>query len=83
MLGLLAVVAVRGSRTAARHYGTLLSTAFDLHRFQMVEALRLPLPTNAEEEDRQNNKLREFLKDGERSLIRSGSTTSLDRWARH
>lgn len=62
--GLLAVVAVRGSRTAARHYGTLLSTAFDLHRFQMVEALRLPLPPNAEEEARQNETLRKFFKDG-------------------
>jgi len=66
VLGLLAVVAVRGSRTAARHYGTLLSTAFDLHRFQMVEALRLPLPTNAGEEDRQNKKLREFFREGEK-----------------
>lgn len=65
VLGLLAVVAVRGSRTAARHYGTLLSTAFDLHRFQMVEALRLPLPTNAKEEEWQNKKLDKFFKDGD------------------
>lgn len=65
VLGLLAVVAVRGSRTAARHFGTLLSTAFDLHRFQMVEALRLPLPTNAEAEAQQNEKLRKFFRDGD------------------
>jgi hypothetical protein len=61
-LGILAVVAVRGSRTAARHYGTLLSTAFDLHRFQMVEALRLPLPKSAKDEALQNKTLREFFK---------------------
>lgn len=65
VLGILAVVAVRGSRTAARHFGTLLSTAFDLHRFQMVEALRLPLPPHAKSEAQQNKTLRKFFRYGD------------------
>lgn len=64
LLALLAVVAARGSRTAARHYGTLLCTAFDLHRFQMIEALRLPLPSDAQKEAGQNKRLHEFFRDG-------------------
>jgi hypothetical protein len=58
----------RGATTAAIHYGQLLITAFDLHRFDMISALRLPLPDNGESEYASNKRLVDFLLVDDREL---------------
>lgn len=59
----LAWLAYQGAVRAARDHGELLATAFDLHRFDMIEHLRYPLPMNAREELRFNRALSRFLAD--------------------
>lgn len=51
----------RGATTAAKHYGQLLITAFDLHRFDMLTAMHLPLPENGDREYESNKRLVELL----------------------
>ena len=46
----LAWLSYRGSIAAALVYGQTLEVAFDLHRFDLLKALQLPLPSTAAEE---------------------------------
>lgn len=59
--GCLAVVSYRGAIRAASYQGELLATAFDLHRFDLLAALHLPLPRTPIEEHRDNRELSSFL----------------------
>jgi hypothetical protein len=60
----LAWLAYRGTVTAALAYNEALRVAFDLHRFDLLTALHLPLPKSREEEKAQNDDLRAFLLQG-------------------
>lgn len=62
-LGVLAVLTYRGSRIAADRYGMLLATAYDLHRFEMVQTLRRPLPVDPQLEREANEQLTALLQD--------------------
>lgn len=57
----LAWLAYRGTVTAALAYGEALRMAFDLHRFDLLNALHLPLPQTRSEEKEQNAGLSAFL----------------------
>ena len=59
----LAIVAVAyGAMVqAAGVYGDLLRAAFDLHRFALYEALRLPVPSGPEGEEAHGQRLSEYL----------------------
>ncbi|MGW1794569.1 hypothetical protein ACWCQN_00870 [Streptomyces sp. NPDC001984] len=48
---LLAAVAYKGAVTAAQAYSGLMHIVFDLHRFDLLEALHLPLPDRHREKD--------------------------------
>jgi hypothetical protein len=61
VLAVLAGLAYRGARIAAARYGTLLATAYDLHRFDLVRGLRLPLPADVKSERTDNERLSERL----------------------
>jgi hypothetical protein len=63
VLAALGGVTYRGARAAARRYGTLLATAYDLHRFDMLAALRLKLPEDVQEEMAGNKWLTTVLAD--------------------
>ncbi len=56
-------VAYRAAVRAAIAYGRQLEIAFDLHRFDMLRALNLPLPDEPVEERRRNKELSDFIKD--------------------
>lgn len=56
-----AAIAYRGARRAAGSHAVLLHTAFDLHRFDMLNALRRTLPLTPEQELSDNQALTEFL----------------------
>jgi hypothetical protein len=45
----------------AKRYGDLVEAAYDLHRFDLYEQLRWPLPTNPREERRQGERLTRYL----------------------
>nr|WP_067293731.1 hypothetical protein [Marinobacterium profundum] len=60
-LSLLALGAYLSACLAAKSYGVLLATAFDLHRFDMLRAMRLPLPQNESEEKTTGQALSAFL----------------------
>ncbi|WP_257004918.1 hypothetical protein [Streptomyces sp. Tue6028] len=47
----LVAVAYKGAVTAAQAYAGLMHAAYDLHRFDLLEALHYPLPTREDEED--------------------------------
>ncbi|WP_182903258.1 hypothetical protein [Microbispora sp. H10830] len=47
---------------AAVGYGYLLEVAFDLHRFDLLRAMRQPLPATLEEERELNTRLSDFLR---------------------
>ena len=51
------------------HYGDLLRTALDLHRFQMLRAFRLRLPSSNEYEIKLWHRLRRALAQGEREHV--------------
>jgi hypothetical protein len=53
----LVVVSYVGAVSAAVAYGEAVRSAFDLHRFDLLAALHLPLPKNAEQEYAQNQQL--------------------------
>jgi hypothetical protein len=57
----LAWLAYRGTVGAALAYGEGLRMAFDLHRFDLLRALHLPLPATRAEEIEQNSDLSAFL----------------------
>ncbi len=58
---LLAWLAWRGAVIQARSYGQRIRTAIDLHRFEVLEALRLPLPQTPQEERALWGKLEAWL----------------------
>ncbi|MDN3024470.1 hypothetical protein [Streptomyces sp. S.PB5] len=47
----LAAVAYKGAVTAAQAYSGLMHVAYDLHRFDLLEALHLPLPPDSDVEE--------------------------------
>lgn len=59
--GAAAVLAYRGAVQTARDHARLLSTAIDLHRFDMLDALHLKLPANPVDESVLNRRLSAFL----------------------
>jgi hypothetical protein len=59
-LGML-VVAYWAMVQAAGVYGDLLRAAFDLHRFALYEALRLPAPAGPDHEEADGQQLSEYL----------------------
>ncbi len=61
----LAWLSYRAAVAAALAYGEGIATAFDLHRFDLLRALRLPLPPDRDCERRANARLSEFLVHGE------------------
>jgi hypothetical protein len=58
---LMSALAYRGAVATARGHGTLLATAFDLHRFDMLQALHYELPLTPDCELALNKKLSDFL----------------------
>ncbi len=48
--GLLCFAAYQGAVAQARSYGQQIRTAIDLHRFELLKALHLPLPATPQEE---------------------------------
>jgi hypothetical protein len=58
-----AVIAYRGAKRAAALYADLLCTAYDLHRFAMLEAMHRALPDDPKCELLLNKELSEFLVD--------------------
>jgi len=67
---LLAVAAYRGSLRTARAHGRLLATAVDLHRFDMIAALRYPLHTDVADERALNLAISDFLRGGDAATER-------------
>jgi hypothetical protein len=57
----LALVSYQAAVRAAANYGQALFVAFDLHRFDMLEALHYPLPTNLKDELDFNERLTRFF----------------------
>jgi hypothetical protein len=68
LLAVLLVVVSRLSYLAAVHaavaYGQYVEAAFDLHRFDLLGALHLPLPADREAELRANDALGDLLRQG-------------------
>jgi hypothetical protein len=58
---LVAVLCYRAALSAAAAYGEAVEAAFDLHRFDLLKALHLPLPANLVEERAANERLSAFL----------------------
>jgi hypothetical protein len=54
----------RAAHQAARAYGGLFRSAFDLHRFAVYEAMRWPLPDSPPAEKTQGGRLMLYLLDG-------------------
>ena len=63
-------LAYAGAIATAREHGSLLSTAYDLYRFDMLAGLRLALPQSPEEERSTNEQLSKFLRFAE-DFVRS------------
>jgi hypothetical protein len=61
VLALLACISYVGAANAAAEYAEYMNTAYDLHRFDMITALHLPLPADAEQELSDNTRLTAFL----------------------
>jgi hypothetical protein len=60
----LSILTYRGTLQTARGHGRLLATAVDLHRFDMIAALRYPLRTDPVSEYTLNCKISAFLRGG-------------------
>ncbi len=61
---LLAWLSYRAAIAAALAYGEGIKTAFDLHRFDLLKALHLPLPPDRKTEREANQALSDFLRQG-------------------
>jgi hypothetical protein len=59
---LTALLSYRGARAAARRYSEYISTAYDLHRFDMLAAMHRELPQTMEQELVANAELSAFLR---------------------
>ncbi|MCX4234038.1 hypothetical protein [Streptomyces ortus] len=57
----MALLAYRGAVAAAIYHGTLLSTVFDLHRFDLIRAFHYELPTDTNEFVDLNRRISTFL----------------------
>jgi hypothetical protein len=57
----MSTLAYRGAITTARKHARLLATAFDLHRFDMLDALHYELPLTPQDELELNSRLSKFL----------------------
>lgn len=57
----LAALAYRGAVVAGREFGVYLSTAFDLHRWDMLAAMHLPLPADGAAEFELNERVNALL----------------------
>ncbi|MEU4159761.1 hypothetical protein [Actinoplanes sp. NPDC026670] len=53
-----------GALVTARQHGTLLATAYDLHRFDMLRNLHVALPKTPEQERTTNQRVSRFLRYG-------------------
>ena len=62
--GVFAWAGYRSALRAARSYGEAMHWAFDLHRFEMLQAMHYPLPANLAEERAFNQELSRFLASG-------------------
>lgn len=60
----LAWISYHGAVASALAYGVGIRTAVDLHRFELLRTLHLPLPSNREVEKQANALLSEFLRQG-------------------
>jgi hypothetical protein len=65
-VGLVALswLSYRGAVAAALSYGEGIRTGIDLHRFELLKALHLPLPATLAEEREVNERLSAFLLQG-------------------
>jgi len=61
-LGVASLLSYRGAIVAAAQHGLFMETAFDLHRFDLIKALHLDLPRDADEERTIGERLHEFWK---------------------
>jgi len=61
LLCLLAWMSYRGAIAVARNHGRTLAAAYDLHRFDFLEAMHLPLPSDPAEERDTNRDVSRFL----------------------
>jgi hypothetical protein len=61
---LVSYVSYRGAVAAAVGYGESFEAAFDLHRFDLLHALHLPLPETRSSEREANRALSDFLRQG-------------------
>ena len=61
---LLARLSYRGAVAAAVAYGESVQSAFDLYRFELHKALRIPAPSNLQAEKKMNKTLSDFLRQG-------------------
>ena len=66
----LAVLGYRGALAGATTYTLQFATVFDLHRFDLLAALRVPLPASAAEERRTWRRLERLLADGDHLALR-------------
>jgi hypothetical protein len=57
-------ISYRAAIAAALAYGEGIQAAIDLHRFDLLKALHLPLPRDRETERRSNRELCDFLRQG-------------------
>jgi hypothetical protein len=57
-----ALLSYRAALAAAAAYGQAVEAAFDLHRFDLLTALQLPLPANLTGEVTANQELSRFLR---------------------
>lgn len=61
---LLARLSYRGAVAAAVAYGESVQSAFDLYRFELHKALRIPAPSNLQAEKKTNQLITRFLRQG-------------------
>jgi hypothetical protein len=81
-VGLLALgwISYRSAVSAALAYGTTVEAAFDLHRFDLIRAMHLELPTDRDQEHRLNSALSQFLQfGGEHNFLYATTSKSLRR----
>ena len=66
---LTSILSYRGAIATARGHGRLLATAFDLHRFDMLNSLHYELPITPQKELALNKTLSGFLESHERDAV--------------
>ncbi|WP_323122173.1 hypothetical protein [Burkholderia alba] len=61
---LMAILGYRASIEAAAAFGVVMNAAIDLHRFDMLEGLHLPMPADLDAEKTSNRAISDFLRQG-------------------